>query len=151
MLLTTIGLWALNLTVSRTILTHGFQPLSYAVTRYALAALVFLGLVLVAEGSLRVLRADVPLVLLAAGLIVVNQVTFVYALDVGTASTLGLLLGAVPVFAALLGLALGTERVARRFWAGAVVSFAGVGLVAVGAGGAVAGHSSSSPRSGRSS
>jgi drug/metabolite transporter (DMT)-like permease len=139
MLLATIGLWALNLTVSRFILTHGFQPLAYAITRYALAALVFVGVVLASEGTLRVLRADVPLVLLAAGLISVNQIVFVYALDVGTASTLALLLGAVPVFAALLGLALGTERVSRRFWGGAAVSFIGVALVAVGAGSSVAG------------
>ena len=38
MLLSTIGLWALNLTVSRYILTHGFQPLAYSSTRYGLAA-----------------------------------------------------------------------------------------------------------------
>lgn len=139
MLLATIGLWALNLTVSRFVLTQGFQPLAYAVTRYGLAALVFVGLVLVSEGTLRVLRTDVPLVLLAAGLISVNQIVFVYALDVGTASLLALLLGAVPVFAALLGLSLGTERVSRRFWGGAAVSFVGVALVAVGAGGNVAG------------
>lgn len=139
MLLTTIGLWALNLTVSRFILQHGFQPLSYAASRYGLAALVFTGLVLASEGTLRVLRADVPLVLLAAALVFVNQVTFVYALDLGTASTLALLLGAVPVFAALLGLTLGTEQVSRRFWGGAAVSFAGVALVAAGAGSAVAG------------
>jgi flagellar biosynthesis component FlhA len=33
MLLTTILLWALNLSVSRYILTHGLAPLSYASVR----------------------------------------------------------------------------------------------------------------------
>jgi LPXTG-motif cell wall-anchored protein len=139
MLLSTILLWALNLTVSRYILTHGFQPLSYAAARYGLAALVFVGLVLATERTLRVLRADAPLVLLAAGLVWLNQMTFVYALDTGNASTLGLLLGAIPIFAALLGLALGTERVSRRFWGGALLSFVGVALVAAGAGARLSG------------
>ena len=48
------------------------------------------------------------------------------------ASTIGLILGAIPIFAALFGLALGRERLSGRFWLGAGVSFVGVGLVAVG-------------------
>jgi hypothetical protein len=48
MLLATIGLWSLNLTVSRYILTHGLQPLAYGSVRYVLAALVFCGITLVA-------------------------------------------------------------------------------------------------------
>src|SRR6266508_3277365 len=93
MLLATILLWALNLSVTRYILTHGFLPLW------------------------------------------LNQVSFVFALDVTTASTIGLVLGAIPVFAALFGLALGTERPTRRFWVAALFSFLGVGLVAAGSGG----------------
>ena len=38
MLLTTVVLWALNLTVTRYVLTHGFEPLAYATVRYGLAA-----------------------------------------------------------------------------------------------------------------
>ena len=48
MLLSAIALWALNLTVSRYILTHGFQPLSYSTVRYGLASLVFIAIALVA-------------------------------------------------------------------------------------------------------
>src|SRR6188508_923233 len=54
MLLATIGLWSLNLTVSRYILTHGLQPLAYGSVRYLLAAGVFCGITLVAERSLRI-------------------------------------------------------------------------------------------------
>ena len=61
------------------------------------------------------------------------------ALDVATATTIGLLLGAIPIFTALLGLALGRERLTPRFWAGAAVSAVGVTLVAVGSGGDVSG------------
>jgi drug/metabolite transporter (DMT)-like permease len=134
MLLVTVVLWALNLTVTRTILTSGFQPLAYATVRYGLAALVFLALTLVAERTLRILRGDVPLMLVAALTIYLNQIAFVYALKTTTASTVALILGATPIFAGLLGLVLRTEAPSARFWLGAVVSFAGVGLVAAGAG-----------------
>ena len=139
MLLTTIGLWSLNLTVSRTILTHGFQPLAYASVRYGLAVLVFVALTLGIERSLRVERRDLPLVAGAAAFVYLNQIGFVYALDKSSASVLGLVLGATPIFAALAGLAFRTETLPPRFWAGALLSFAGVALVALGAGGALSG------------
>lgn len=135
MLLATILLWALNLSVTKYILTHGFLPLAYATVRYALAGLVFVVLTLYAERTLRVQRGHLPVLGLAAGTLFLNQVSFVFALDVTTASTIGLVLGAIPIFAGLLGLALGTERPTRRFWLAALVSAVGVGLVAAGSGG----------------
>ena len=140
MLLTTIGLWSLNLSVSRTILTHGFQPLAYATVRYGLAVLVFVALTLGIERSLRMERRDLPLVAGAAAFVYVNQIGFVYALDKASASVLGLVLGATPIFAALAGLAFRTETLPPRFWAGALLSFAGVALVALGAGGRLSGN-----------
>ena len=138
MLLATVFLWALNLSVTRYILTHGLAPLSYATVRYGLAGLVFVGLALASEGSLRVERRHLPLLALAAVTLWLNQVCFVFALHVTTASTIGLLLGAIPIFAALFGLVLGTERPTLRFWGAASVSFLGVALVAIGSGGEVA-------------
>jgi len=139
MLLTTIVLWSLNLTVSRYILTHGFQPLAYATVRYGLAAAVFIGLTLLLERSLRLRRRDLGLAAAAALLVYLNQIGFVYALDRTSASVLGLILGATPIFAALAGLALGTETLPPRFWGGAMLSFLGVALVAVGSGSRVSG------------
>jgi drug/metabolite transporter (DMT)-like permease len=140
MLLTTVVLWALVLTVSRYILTHGFEPLAYSTLRYAAAALIFVALTLLLEGSLRLGgRRDFGLVAAAIGLLFVNQIAFVYALDRTTASTVGLVLGATPIFAALTGLALGLERLGARFWVGSVVSFSGVALVAAGGRGEVSG------------
>lgn len=139
MLLTTVVLWALNLTVTRYLLTHGFEPLSYAVVRYGAAAAIFLALTLTLERTLRVGTGAGLLVLGAVAALLLNQVVFVYALEATTASTLGLILGATPVFAALIGRAVGLERVAGRFWLAALVSFAGVALVAAGAGGGFSG------------
>ena len=132
MLLSAIGLWALNLTFSRYILTHGFQPLAYSTVRYGLASLVFIGIVLAAERSLRVRAADLLLVFAAAAVLWVNQIGFVYSLKTTSASVIALIMGATPIFAALIGLAFGTERLPARFWLGAALSFSGVALVAVG-------------------
>ena len=139
MLLATILLWALNLSVTKVILEHGLEPLSYATLRYALAGAIFVVLTLAVERSLRIERRHVVVLAFAAVTLWLNQLSFVFALDVTTASTIGLLLGAIPIFAALFGLVLGRERLTGRFWIAAAVSFAGVALVAVGSGGDVSG------------
>lgn len=139
MLLGAIVLWALNLTLSRYILTHGLLPIAYSTLRYGAASLVFVVLALAWERSLRLPRTQWGWVGLAAAALWLNQIVFVYALRTTTASTVALVLGATPIFAALLGLALGTERPSQRFWLGAALSFAGVGLVALGSGGEVSG------------
>jgi drug/metabolite transporter (DMT)-like permease len=137
MLLATVLLWALNLSVTKYVLTHGLLPLPYATVRYALAGLIFVVLTLYAERTLRVQSRHLPLLALAAGTLALNQLAFVFALDETTASTIGLILGAIPIFAALFGLALGTERPTGGFWLAALVSAVGVGLVAAGSGGAL--------------
>jgi drug/metabolite transporter (DMT)-like permease len=139
MLVATVVLWALNLTVTRYILTHGFQPLAYATVRYGTATTIFVGIALVAERSLRIRRRDLGLVVLAALCLWLNQISFVYALEKTSASTIALILGATPIFAALIGLSLGLERLSRRFWIAAAISFAGVGFVALGSSGGVSG------------
>jgi drug/metabolite transporter (DMT)-like permease len=74
-------------------------------------------------------------VLLAAFFIFANQVCFVYGVKLAHASTVALLLGATPVFIGLITVALRLETLGRSFWIGALATFAGVGLVAAGAGG----------------
>jgi drug/metabolite transporter (DMT)-like permease len=139
MLLTTVVLWALNLSITKYILEEGVAPLSYAFVRYALAGAIFVVLAILVERTLRIERRHLPVLAFAAVVLWVNQLCFVFALDMTTASTIGLILGAIPIFAALFGLALGRERLSRRFWLGAAVSFVGVGLVAVGSGREVSG------------
>lgn len=139
MLLTAIGLWSLNLSVTRYILTHGFLPLSYGAVRYGLAAVVFAAIGLVAERSLRLRGRDLALALAAAGVLYVNQVGFVYALRSTSASVIALILAATPVVAALIGLVLGTETLHARFWGGAILSTVGVAVVAAATGGELTG------------
>ena len=139
MLLTTVLLWALNVSVTKYILEHGLQPLAYATVRYALAAAIFAILTLVAERTVRIERRHAAVLALSAVVLWLNQLSFVLALDAATATTIGLLLGAIPIFTALLGLALGRERLTGRFWIAAGISGVGVVLVAIGSGGDVSG------------
>jgi drug/metabolite transporter (DMT)-like permease len=135
MLLATVSLWALNFTVSKYILDQGFHPLAYAAVRYAAAALVVAGITLALEGSFRIGRSEAPL---AAGCVVVlfaNQLCFIYALDLTTATTTALLFGTLPIWTGLFARVTGVERMSRRFWVAAGLSFAGVVLVAAGSGG----------------
>jgi drug/metabolite transporter (DMT)-like permease len=141
MLCGTIVLWALNFSVTRYVLTHGFQPLAYVAVRYGAAAAAFLAIALVREGTIRVSGRDVVLVLAAGVALYANQVAFVYAVKTTSASLVALILAGNPIFAALIGLAVGTERLSARFWAGALVSVGGVVLVVLGSGGALRGSS----------
>jgi drug/metabolite transporter (DMT)-like permease len=134
MLLVTVCLWALNFTTSKYILDHGFRPLTYSGVRYALAALIFLALVLPRERSLRIERRDLALVAGAIVLLFLNQVGFVFALDLSTATTVALLFGTLPIFTALIARLVGMEQLGRRFWLAAALSFGGVALVTIGSG-----------------
>jgi len=135
MLLATVSLWALNFTVSKYILDHGFHPLAYSSVRYTCAGLIFAGITLAWEGSLRVGRGDLPVMAGSTAVLFTNQLAFVYALRFTTATTVALLFGTLPIFTALIARGSGVERHDARFWLAAGVSFAGVALVAVGSGG----------------
>jgi drug/metabolite transporter (DMT)-like permease len=134
MLLLTVTIWALNFTVSKYILDSGFRPLPYSSLRYTAAALVFVALTYPRERSFRIARGDLPLVALAVLLLLTNQLSFVYALDLTTATTAALLFGTLPIFTALISRLVGIERLSRRFWMAASLSFAGVILVTAGSG-----------------
>jgi drug/metabolite transporter (DMT)-like permease len=135
MLLATVSLWALNFTVSKYILDENFHPLAYSGVRYAAAASVFAGITLAWEGSLRIARGDLPLAGGCVAVLFTNQLCFVYALDLTTATTTALLFGTLPIWTGLLARGTGVERQSLRFWLAALLSFGGVALVAIGSGG----------------
>jgi len=138
MLLGTVLLWALNVTVTKYMFQHGWRPLSYGTIRYGLAILLFWSFTWWRERSFRVAREDIWLVALAGLFIFTNQVCFVYAVKLSSAATVALLLGATPVFMGVIAEVLRLERLQTTFWIGAVVTFAGVGLIAAHSGGGVA-------------
>ena len=140
MLFATVVLWALNFTVTKYVLEHGFQPLAYSTIRYGLATVIFTWFTYGSERSFRVRRRHVALIVGAAAVgIWLNQISYVYALDYSSASTIALILGATPIFVALIAFAVGLERPHGRFWIAAAVSFGGVALIALGKSSGVSG------------
>jgi drug/metabolite transporter (DMT)-like permease len=135
MLLGTVLLWALNATVTRYVLTHGFHPLAYATIRYAAATALFWLFTWSREGSFRFARRDLRYVAIAAAMIFANQLCFVYSIDKTTAATVTLFLGTTPIFIGVVASTIGLERMGRGFWIATGVSLVGVGLVASGSGG----------------
>ncbi|MDE3024325.1 MAG: DMT family transporter [Acidobacteriota bacterium] len=138
MLLGTVLLWALNVTVTRYVLTHGWLPLAYGTIRYFAATSLFWIFTYRRERSFRIERRDLRLVVLAAVSLFLNQLCFVYALKLSEASTVALLLGATPVFIGLITLVLRLEALSSAFWLGVVTTLGGVALIAAASGGNIA-------------
>jgi len=136
MLIATIVIWAFNITVTKYVLTHGFRPLAYGSIRYGAAALLAAAVALALEGSLAVGgRRSLLLIGAASVFLLVNQFSFVYALKLGSATTVALILGTTPIFAAIVSSVVGLERLTGRFWLATAIGFGGVTLVALGSGG----------------
>ena len=141
MLLATVTLWALNFTVTKYVISHGFQPIAYGVLRFGGAALLFGGVTYARERSFALRRRDLAILAVAALIgIFLNQLSFVYAIKLTTATTVALLFGTLPVLTGLFAYALGIERLGSRFWLAAVLAFGGASLVALGSGGGVSGQ-----------
>jgi drug/metabolite transporter (DMT)-like permease len=91
------------------------------------------------ERTLAVGRGSWRVVGIAVFALLLNQICFVYALDLTTAATAALILGTTPVFAAFISHVTGVERLAARSWLAAGISFGGVALVVLGTGGELSG------------
>jgi drug/metabolite transporter (DMT)-like permease len=129
-------LWSLNYATTKYAFEGAWEPLAFSATRFCVAGAVFSALVLRREGSLRVRREHVVLVLAAAAVgIVGNQLTFNYAVDNTTAGNTALILASSPAFAALFASLAGHERVGPRHWLALGVSVSGVVLVIEGGAG----------------
>ena len=135
MLLGTVLLWALNATVTRYVLTHGFHPLAYATTRYAIATALFWLFTWSRERSFRIAPRDLRYVGIAAAMIFANQLCFVYSVDKTSAATVTLFLATTPIFIGVVASVIGLERIGRGFWLATAVSLAGGAFVASGSGG----------------
>jgi drug/metabolite transporter (DMT)-like permease len=110
-----------------------WSPLTYSVWRNWIGAIVLLAFVKLTEGSVRIERRDLPLVLFSALIgIVINQLGFMYATTYTTATTISLVLASIPAFAAITASVLGHERIGPRHWASIAVAAAGTLLVLVG-------------------
>lgn len=141
MLVATVTLWALNFTVTKYVISHGFQPIAYGCLRFAGAGFIFGAITWARERSFAIGRRDLMLLGSAALIgIFINQLTFSYAIKLTTATTVALLFGTLPVMTGIFAFALGIERFGSRFWLAAVLAFGGAALVAIGSGGGLSGQ-----------
>jgi len=127
-----VVVWGFNFSIIKGALTE-MSPLAFNGLRFLLASVTMLILTRAMGGDLRVPRGDWPRLLLI-GLIghTIYQILFIIGLNRTQAGHSSLMLGLTPVFVALLGLALGIERVRAWVWASILLSFAGVVLITSG-------------------
>jgi drug/metabolite transporter (DMT)-like permease len=132
MALTAAGLWAVNGVISKVIIESGDVPAQRLteVRTTGSFALLFVVLALTRPGSLRVRRAELP-VLLTFGVLGLAFVQWFYfeaisRLDIGVAL---LIQYVAPVFVALWARFVYHEPVRRRIWASLCLSILGIALL----------------------
>ncbi len=106
MLLATVSIWAFGFTVARYAVTHGFEPLAYSALRFSCAAVLVSGITYGMEHTLRFKRRHLALLVGAAFIgIYLNQLGFIYAIDLTNASTTALIFGSLPILTAIFAYA----------------------------------------------
>ncbi|MEO8470525.1 MAG: DMT family transporter [Chloroflexota bacterium] len=121
--------WAANFIVVKGA-NREIPPIAFAWLRFSLSALLLLGLLRWREGSVAMTRAQVlPIMGLGAIGFGIYQMLWGTALQSIPAGDSAFLIAATPVFTALFASIAGSDVLTRRKLAGALVSFAGVGIV----------------------
>ncbi len=128
-------IWGVNFSVVKWSLRE-MMPLAFNALRLTFASVLILGVLWLRERSLRVLRADLPRILLL-GLVghTGYQLLFINGIARTTATNSSLILASTPVFVAVIGTALGLESLRGAAWFGVVLSFFGIALVIHGSSG----------------
>lgn len=121
--------WAANFIVVKAA-NREIPPITFAFLRFSTAALLLLVVLRWREGSIRLPLRDA---LRIAGLGAVGfglyQILWATALQSIPAGDSAFLIAATPVMTALLAAVAGSDTLTRRKLSGAIVSFAGVGIV----------------------
>ncbi len=129
-------IWGLNFPLVKLVL-DGVPPLGFNALRFPVAAIVIL-LFLVPGRSvgrpLRLPERDDILPIIGLGLLgnVGYQILFIWGLDLTRAGNASLFLGTIPVWTALLAVAVGQESVSLRQWVGILGALGGATLLVVG-------------------
>ena len=126
-------IWGLNFTVVKYATSHGFTPLAFAGSRFAISATLFAVIGLTCRLGPKLPRRDlVYLALWAASMTVLNQIALPYSFRYASVSSVALLFGTLPIFAGVYSQIWRIERLGVRLWVAALFSFGGVALIAIG-------------------
>ncbi len=133
-LLSVALIWGGNFVVYKIVLRH-LSPLGIVGTRFALLApILLIAARLLSRRPPPELR-DWPC-LIWAGLVVLGgqQISFIFGVDMTTATEAALLISTAPIFTALISVATGLECLTALNWAGVFLGFGGVALIVLGGG-----------------
>jgi drug/metabolite transporter (DMT)-like permease len=123
-------LWAANFVVVKSTIPV-LSPVGYAFVRFALAGVVLLAICRWREGSVGIPRRDIaPLAGLGFLGFGVYQMLWSTALASTSVGNSALLIGATPVFTALVAAGIGVDRLDRVKVLGVAIAFGGVAIVA---------------------
>jgi drug/metabolite transporter (DMT)-like permease len=123
-------LWAANFVVVKSTIPV-LTPVGFAFIRFALAGVVLLAICRWREGSIRIPQRDiVPLAALGFVGFGVYQMLWGTALASTSVGNSALLIGATPVFTAVIASAMGVDRLDRVKVLGVAIAFGGVAIVA---------------------
>lgn len=132
------GIWGANFAVMK-LGAAQFPPLAFNALRILLGTLVLLAMALRHHGpwpSRAAMRRLALYGVIGNGL---YQLSFVEALIRTSIANIAIMIASTPIWLALLGHAMGTERLTSRAWAGIALSFVGIALVLRGGAGGPAG------------
>jgi drug/metabolite transporter (DMT)-like permease len=134
LLMLMVLIWAANPAAIKWALDY-LDPLTFNALRFALAALVPVGLLLAGREGLRWQRGD-GWKLLVLGLVGhgIYQTLFIIGISNTLAGNVALILSVSPAFIAIFGALLGLERIKAYAWAGIAITLAGIALVVLGSG-----------------
>jgi drug/metabolite transporter (DMT)-like permease len=128
-LLAVVFIWGANFVVMKQAFSE-IDPLAFNVVRLTLAAIILMLVLVIREGWQPIPKSDWGK-LIWLGLLgnFFYQIPFILGLKLTTPENSSLLIATIPVWAAMLAMILGWERITRRIWTGILLSFAGVLLV----------------------
>lgn len=122
-------MWGINVVFTKAALSE-IDVLAFMTVRILLSALLAMLALVVLERTVRIKRRDlVPLGLLGLLGVGLAQLLFIVGLNLSLASHGSLLLGANPVFAAVLASWLGWDQFKRRNWFGVALCLVGLALL----------------------
>lgn len=132
LLVLVVFIWGANFIVMKAAFRE-FPPLAFNAVRMTVAALV-LGIIWLSRERAKKMPLRDWLQLLGVGLLgnALYQILFAIGLDLTTSAISSLLIGTIPVWTALLAVALGWEKISKKTWLGILIAFTGVILVTLG-------------------
>ena len=115
---------------------ESFSPGALVVFRFLIASATLLAWVLLRERIRLPRRADLPWIILGGLIgITVYHLSLAHGELTVTAASASFIIGAVPIFTAILAVTALKERLSLRQWVAIGASFFGIGLIALGEGG----------------